>query len=80
MQTVRYIHITVPHQRTQFCTTISQSPHWLQWDMRYMPNIYPQNCPFPSTIFISISYTHLSTNPTHNPKRHRDSISRFATI
>jgi len=29
-----------------FCTTMQQSPHWLQWDTQ----IYPKNCSFPSMI------------------------------
>jgi len=34
---VRYIHTTVPHQCMQFCTTMTQNPHWLQWDNPHLP-------------------------------------------
>jgi len=40
----------------------------------------PQNCPFPFDDKHPIYYTHPSTDPTHHPKRHRDAISRCATI
>ena len=40
----------------------------------------PNTAHSPSTIATPISYTHLSTNPTHRPKRHWDPISRFATV
>jgi len=46
-----------------------------------MMNIYtPKTAPSPSTITTPIYNTHPSTNPTHHSKRHKDSISRFATV
>ena len=62
-----------PWQRT----TTPQSTHWLQWDAQH---ISAKTAPSFSTIFTPMQYTHPLTNPTHHPKQHSDSISRFATV
>jgi len=66
--TARLIH-TLPHN-------YASRPHWLQWDGPSSP----PKLPFPFDDNHPIKYIHPSTDPTHQPTRHPDPLSRFATI
>jgi len=59
-----------------FCTTVPQSPLWLQWDAPYLP----PKLSFPLTNLHPIWYTHPLTDPIHHPNWHPGTISRFSTI
>jgi len=57
-------------------TTKQQNPHWLQWDA---PNS-PLNWPFPFDDHHYPYLIHSSLDWPHQPKRHLDPISLFATV
>jgi len=71
---------TTPNGSLIASCTFAQLCHKVPNGYNWMPNIHPQNCPFPWGNLHPFYLPHPWSQLTHHPKRHPDPISHFSTI